>query len=311
MYYTPSIGNFANFPYNTLMIVFDGYQFAQEREDTLKQRVQILSGSIAIAAILFEEDKGSQLYTRLKKEAAERVGIRYHCLGFSMSDDLGKVLAQLKTLNEDSTVTGIIIQKPARGRWMEVTGKRADEYVTWWHALVSQINQTKDVDGLHPETLAAIQHGTWKQEKKVMPATVKAVLEILNVAKEQVTLPADPIYIILGRSDILGQPLFYELRNQGQKVEIIGSKELTTRVQSGQSLHDADVVISATGHPHLIVGGMIKQGAVVVDVGEPQPDVEFATVAPKAAFITPVPGGVGPVTVVSLLENAKVLAEIH
>lgn len=291
------------------MTIFDGNAFAQKKEAELKLRVESLRSqgtSLKIAAVLFEEDKGSQLYTRLKSEAAQRLGIGYEVESFSMLASTADVIAKIQELNTDATVTGIIIQKPWRQRWEEVAGPAATmdpasarSFSDWWHELVSQIDQHKDVDGLHPQTLRAIEEGNWRKNHRVMPATAKAVLDILNVAQLQ---PTQKI-IILGKSDLLGKPLYFELKNTGHTVEMIGTRELQQRFVSGQQLHDADVVISATGHANLITGEMVKTGAIVIDVGEPKPDVDFDSVAPKASFITPVPGGVGPVTVISLMEN--------
>src|SRR5579859_532546 len=293
------------------MFIFDGYTFAKEKEIILQQRVTELHQRgifPKIAAILFREDSGSQLYTRLKKEAAERVGIGYEVFEFSMRDEVEGVAAKIQEVCADATVTGLIVQKPARVVWEKVTNKK--NFGEWWLSLVSAIDPAKDVDGLSQETLAAIQRGTWKQESKVIPATAKAVLEILKVAAEKTGLQlSQATIIILGKSDLLGKPLFFELSNQKMNVELLGRKELVERITSGQKLHDADVVISATGQPNIITGDMIKTGAVVIDVGEPKGDVEFTTVSQKAAFMTPVPGGVGPLTVLSLLENSVSLSQ--
>jgi methylenetetrahydrofolate dehydrogenase (NADP+)/methenyltetrahydrofolate cyclohydrolase len=104
--------------------------------------------------------------------------------------------------------------------------------------------------------------------------------------------------VVVGRSELVGRPLAYYLKTKISKVEMIGSKDNIT-----QELINADIIVSATGQANLITGEMVKEGVIVIDVGEPRGDVEFASVAKKASFITPVPGGVGPVTVVSLLEN--------
>ncbi len=289
------------------MILFDGYQVAQLRETTLAKRVSDLKDQgkfLRIGAILFLEDAGSQLYTRLKQEAASRVGIEYQAYPFSMKNDPELIFPQIEKLNTDELISGIIIQKPLRSKWMEITGKSAEEFQTWWVKLVSHIEIFKDVDGLHPDTLQAVELGTWREEGKVLPATAQAVLEILKIAKESVDLDLESKYIILGKSDILGKPLFYELQNQGKHVEMIGTKELQERAKSGQFLKDSDVIISATGRPGLITGDLIKEGCVVIDVGEPKSDVDQNSVREKAAFLTPVPGGVGPMTVMCLMENA-------
>lgn len=293
------------------MILFDGYFTAQQREATLAVEVAKLAEQdifIDIRAILFEEDSGSQLYTRLKQEAAHRIGIEYEAIPFSMKTDVSLIVPILEKCNEDRKVTGIIIQKPSKAKWMEVTGKNAEDFQVWWHSLVSKIEIEKDVDGLHPDTLSAIKEGMWREEGLVMPATAQAVLDILKVAKQsddlEIELDLESKYIVLGKSDILGKPLFYELQNQGKQVEMIGSKELADRIVSGQKLLDADVIITATGRPGLVTGELVKYGCVVIDVGEPKSDVEQASVREKAAFLTPVPGGVGPMTVMCLLENA-------
>jgi methylenetetrahydrofolate dehydrogenase (NADP+) / methenyltetrahydrofolate cyclohydrolase len=288
------------------MTLFDGYEFAAEKERALQERVTSLrqqGKQIAVAAILFVEDKGSQLYTGLKQQAAERIGVDYQIHSFSMKDPLEKIQATINELNADQAITGIIIQKPWRQNWETVTGQNI--FAQWWHDLVSHIAIQKDVDGLHPETLEAVKQGVWYEEGKVLPATVKAVLSILESAQ----LLKSAKYLVIGKSDILGRPLAYELQNLGFQVELLGKKDLAQRMQSGQRITDADVIVSATGQLHLVTGDMIKPGAAVVDVGEPRPDVERESVEKVASFLTPVPGGVGPVTVISLLENAVELVE--
>ncbi len=296
------------------MHIFQGNQYAQTIEARLTPLVGDLKKRgilIKIVAILFQEDKGSRLYTRLKKEAAERIGMQYEIKTFSMEDDLQHVLQTLQELNKDETVTGIIIQKPAKAVWQTTTGGSADEFQTWWHTLVIAIDPHKDVDGLHPETLKHIEMGDWKEAGCVMPATAKACLTILQKAEEMLKIREEKKIVILGKSDILGKPLYYEFKNQQQDVEMIGSKELQERKQRGIDLKDADIIISATGREGLITGNLLKNDAIIIDVGEPKPDVDRTSVEEKAAFLTPVPGGVGPVTIVSLLENALFLAQKH
>lgn len=142
------------------MITFDGHAFARQKEAELTLKVDDLKKRHIfpkITALLFTEDKGSELYTNLKKQAAERIGMEYDVLSFSMSDDLQKVEESIRRLNEDAAVSGIIIQKPWRTRWVQVTGKAPEEFNEWWGNLVRQIDERKDVDGLHPATLEAIK----------------------------------------------------------------------------------------------------------------------------------------------------------
>lgn len=297
------------------MIIFDGIAVAAERETALREQVvawkQRTGRQIRVAAVLFVEDAGSQLYTRLKKEAAQRVGIEYEVSTFSFSDPLEEVLAKIGQLNADHHITGIIIQKPWRKTWVsqlqeagaEVT---SEDFSQWWHQLVSGLDPAKDVDGLHPSTHAAIQAGTWQSKGKVLPATVRAVLTILEQAG-QANLP-NGRYAVVGKSDLLGTPLAAVLRHQGKKVTLLGKKELTERVAEGSALRDFEIVVTSTGHANLIKGAWLQSGGIVVDVGEPKPDVDVSSLEDKLAFLTPVPGGVGPLTVVSLLENAFALA---
>lgn len=307
------------------MIVFDGITTASEKERQLQQKVESLEVQPHIAAIFFDEDAGSRLYSRLKSEAAERVGIKYELHQFSLKDPVEKVLLMLDTLNKNESITGIIIQKPTQSIWaLSLGAEQGSEtkkaYAEWWKQLVSGIALEKDVDGLHPVTLSAIEQNVWQEQGRVLPATCQAVIEILasyfgDVADAVVDAQNNDFVralaplknkkiIILGKSDLLGKPLYYYLHNVGCMPEMIGKKELLQKVQQGTGLQDADVIISATGNHNLVTGELVKEGVVVIDVGEPRPDVEFASVKDKAAFITPVPGGVGPMTVVCLLENA-------
>lgn len=307
------------------MIILDGITLAQQREATLREKVDSLptsSSQPTIAAVLFTEDPGSVLYTSKKSEAAQRVGMGYQIFPFSMLEEISVVQAQIQSLNDNPQITGIIIQKPTRKIWQDVYRQRFSgeelsklglNFNAWWMSLISEINPHKDVDGLHPSTLKALQENTWQEEGKVLPATCRAVISLLEEADQGLhsIFQSETQFVILGKSDLLGQPLFYYLKNQDLSVSLIGSKDLARRQEMGTDLHDTDVVISATGRPNLITGGMLKPGCVVIDVGEPQGDVDFESVKDKVAVITPVPGGVGPMTVVCLLENCYQLFISH
>lgn len=295
------------------MILFNGYHFAEVKEQALQARVAELKMQNihpSIGAVLFDEDAGSVLYTRLKQEAAVRVGIGYQVVHFSLTDAIEKIAEQLQKWNVDPAITGIIIQKPTRTVWNDTwLAKQATpplSFSKWWHQLTSLIAEKKDVDGLHPTTLAAIEKGTWRSEGRVLPATCRAVLSILDIAFSQITIsPQLSQVAIVGRSALLGLPLYYELTHRRyEKVKLIGKDDFDHYVEEGSFLPQADIWVSSTGQKHLITGSLVKKGAIVIDAGEPSPDVERVSVSERAAFLTPVPGGVGPVTIVSLLENA-------
>ena len=132
-----------------------------------------------IAAIFFREDTASALYTSLKKETAENLGIGYQAKAFSFITPTIEIQEYLESLNQDPSITGIIIQKPWTKKWLESVPN--GDFKKWWSSLVSHIatkrshGVNKDVDGLSPDTLAAIKHGTWMQEQMVLPATARAV----------------------------------------------------------------------------------------------------------------------------------------
>jgi len=279
------------------MKIFDGLKRAEEREKLLAAHLVELQlpKLLVVRAILFFEDAGSVLYTGLKREAADRLGMIYETREFSLNDATELIIAAIKKANDDEAVTGIIVQKPSRAVWQRVTGESSYKaYRDWWLALTTQIALNKDVDGLHPG------------QKLILPATCKAVLYILAEAlggdPKKIALENHKI-IIIGKSDLLGNPLYRELQKQGASVELLGKKELAARVSSGEKLLDATVIVSATGERGLITGEMISDGVVLIDVGEPYGDVDRLTVGEKPSFLTPVPGGVGPMTVISLMEN--------
>jgi len=290
----------------------DGYALALAREPGLAIRAQQLTASrenqpATIAAILFTEDAGSLLYTRLKREAAARLGIGYQVFEFSVTDPIEKVITQVLQLNLDSKITGIILQKPGRG------SRSPEEYKAWWQPLVAAIEPAKDVDGLTPTTLAKIKANEWRETGTVLPATCRAVLLILKhytrILELDIKAKAQLKVVILGRSELLGLPLAAELINRKYQVSLIGKSELNNMIEQKVFLKDFDIVVSATGQRSLITGDWLKPESLVIDVGEPQGDVDFKSVAPVASFVTPVPGGVGPLTVSCLMENSLDLLE--
>lgn len=309
--------------YNTCMNVFDGMAAAARKEAKVAVTVPLVTKQPHMAAVLFTEDEGSRLYSRLKKETAERVGIKYDLHQFSIKDELNIILETIEKLNNNADITGIIIQKPTKKVWaisleMEQGSELNQAYNKWWGSLVAAIDPQKDVDGLHPSILPMIQDGTWREQGRVLPATCQAVIDILssycgtiiNREPEEIN-PHSSLkclenkkIIILGKSDLLGKPLYYYLHFLDYSVEMIGSEELEQRKELGVSLTDADVIVTATGRQQLVTADMVREGAAIIDVGEPKPDADFEGLKEKAAFITPVPGGVGPLTVACLMENA-------
>lgn len=292
------------------MVIFNSAPLIEKIKTKLTERVIRLRAnnmSPKIAAVMYREDRGSQLYTSIKKDLAESLGIGYEVFEFSLRAGVEPVLAKLKELNNDPEVTGIILQKPMRKTWSEANYLEGEDreikkaYDLWWRLQTATLDPKKDVDGLHPSIIEVIANDQLLAQQRVLPATAKAVLTIL--AESKINL-YDKKIAIIGKSDLLGLPLYTYFLSKKYQVEMLGSQDLKARVEQGLALLDFDVVISATGVAGLITGSMLKPGVVVVDVGEPHGDIDFASVSEVAAFLTPVPGGVGPMTVVSLMENS-------
>lgn len=282
------------------MQVFSGEQFAASIEDQLQLAVEALRGREIrpkLAVLSFIDDPASRLYTRLKAESAWQAGIEHQVIEARL-DQSPAELAELvdRLIN---AAPAVMIQKPRKRIWAEVTSGEETEFANWWQGLVAKIPPNQDADGLAPATLVAIKENRWREQGLALPATARAILSILDEAPFRFGMKV----AIAGRSAIVGLPVYYELRNRGVEAEIFGRAALAERRQSSTQLQDFDVIISATGQPSLISGDMLKEGVIAIDVGEPKPDLDFSSVQAKASFITPVPGGVGPVTVVSLLQN--------
>lgn len=291
------------------MILFDGTTVAAVLEQEIIRQLQELARPITVCSFFFAEDAGSTLYTRLKTEAAERVGITYQSQQCSFSEPIAVLIERIRAVNSDPMVTGVLIQKPTKQTWDQFCPEenRVGEGHTfgeWWQSLTSALDPAKDVDGLSPDTLAVIAAGNWREQGRVLPATCRAVVSILVMLKEQYPEKEMQSASIVGVSDLLGTPLYHVLTQLGLEVQLLRRTDFLGKTQNGTQPLETDVVVSATGVPNLITGAHILPGAVVIDVGEPKPDVDQNSVAEKAFFLTPVPGGVGPLTVMCLLMNA-------
>lgn len=273
-----------------MVMIFDGNKFANHRKIILKEALGAFGKPLRVVSVYFREDKMGQVYTNLKAKAAQEVGIVFEGVELSFVQSAGELWSVVDTLSRRDEVNGLLIQKPNRQLWQDVRYEDLS-YEEWWGNLTGAIDPKKDVDCLTRVNLDKVYAG----ESDFLPATAKAVVSILNsvIASEM----NRKWIVVLGRSELVGKPLAAYLRQLKARVDMLGTKDDLSVVSM------ADVVISATGHPNLIIGEMMKEGVVVIDVGEPKGDMEFKSVSQKASFITPVPGGVGPVTVVSLLEN--------
>jgi methylenetetrahydrofolate dehydrogenase (NADP+)/methenyltetrahydrofolate cyclohydrolase len=260
-------------------IIFDGKKFAAEKEATLAVRILGLKARGVypkLASILVGNNSASQLYVNLKKKAAERIGAEVDIYLIKENSKPEDIILLIKTLNEDKTVHGIMVQMPLPGALLNSRLQ-----------VINAIKPEKDVDGL-------------KENSSFLHPTSKAVIQIIDEAKKQVPLKDSPCkVVVVGATGMVGRPLVRELKDE--KYEVIECNAETSKLK--EKTLQGDILVSTTGVPGIIKGNMVKAGAIVVDVGSPKGDVDFAEVSKKASFISPVPGGVGPVTISCLLEN--------
>lgn len=258
--------------------IFNGREFAADK--TLKLQKEVLELNTKgvfphLASIIIGDDPASKLYVGLKKKAGEAIGIQVDIYSLNRNTKKEEVIHLINTLNTDPGVNGIMVQLPIP----DPLGQFKDE-------IIEAIDDKKDVDGL-------------KEKSIYLHPTSKAVMDILDYA-----LSIDDVHgvittvCVVGATGMVGKPLVKELKEGGYEVLECDSttKDLATQTKK------ADIVISATGVMNLISSEMVKENAIIIDVGSPHGDFE-AGVSDVASFFTPVPGGVGPITIICLLEN--------
>jgi methylenetetrahydrofolate dehydrogenase (NADP+) / methenyltetrahydrofolate cyclohydrolase len=262
----------------------DGAALAARVRAELKDEVAEL-GEIGLATVLVGDDPASQVYIRLKHQAAEEVGIRPldHRLSQQTSEE--ELLELVGELNEDDSIDGILVQTPLPSQIDEARVMRA-------------IDPMKDVDGLHPFNAGQLFFG----RQTLVGATPLGIMRLLDEYRIPV---AGARAVVVGRSLIVGRPTAMLLLHANATVTICHSR---TDDLARQTL-DADILVAAVGHPGLVTADMVKLGATVIDVGITRTEAGLVGdvdpgVADVAAFLTPVPGGVGPMTIACLLVNA-------
>lgn len=293
--------------------VFNGKEFVVSKFEAVQRDVARFQARAqrapTILSIFPYEDDASVLYTKLKRRDAQSVGIKYATQPISLKEDAKVWMQAVQESNANPKVDGLIVQKPARSQFMQVTGKSKDQYFSWWSAISESLFLEKDVDGLSPHTLLElarvadqVQRGKQKAYSNldtfVLPATAQAVIDVaLEAVGNSVEELRKKKVVLLGTSVIVGRPAVYGFWMLGVKAEIYGSEADLVQV-----LPSADIIVSATGRADLISAEWIQQGSILLDVGAPKPEFQ-ATCYGKASFYTPVPGGIGPVTRACLLEN--------
>ncbi|MBP3221356.1 MAG: bifunctional methylenetetrahydrofolate dehydrogenase/methenyltetrahydrofolate cyclohydrolase FolD [Neisseriaceae bacterium] len=247
-----------------------------------------------LAVILVGDNPASHVYVRNKKNACEKVGFR--SLSYEKSADFSEaeLLALIDELNNDDTVDGILVQLPVPPH---IDSQK----------IIERIRPDKDVDGFHPYNIGRLA----VKMPLMRPCTPKGVMTML--AEYGIDVKGKNVTIV-GQSNIVGRPQALEMLMNRATITVCHTATKDLPAEVGR----ADIVVAAVGRPNCIKGEWIKDGAVVIDVGINRldngklcGDVEFATASEKASFITPVPGGVGPMTIASLLENTLEAAKLH
>lgn len=277
------------------MKILDGKAVSLKVKESVKVRADELKKfgvEPTLAVVLVGEDKASQTYVRAKEKACNEYGIKSVAHRLSENTTQNELLALINVLNLDDSIHGILVQLPLP--------KHIDTNV-----VLAAIDPRKDVDGFHAVNVGKLVSGL----DGFVPCTPLGVMEIL---KEYGIDVAGLNAVVIGRSNIVGKPMANLLLNASATVTITHSKTKNLN----EICKNADLIVAAIGKPFFLKADMVKDGAVVVDVGINRlddgrlvGDVDFENVAPKCSYITPVPGGVGPMTIAMLLNNTILAAQ--
>ena len=277
------------------MKILDGKAVSLKVKESVKVRADELKKfgvEPTLAVVLVGEDKASQTYVRAKEKACNEYGIKSVAHRLSENTTQNELLALINVLNLDDSIHGILVQLPLP--------KHIDTNV-----VLAAIDPRKDVDGFHAVNVGKLVSGL----DGFVPCTPLGVMEIL---KEYGIDVAGLNAVVIGRSNIVGKPMANLLLNASATVTITHSKTKNLK----EICKNADLIVAAIGKPFFLKTDMVKDGAVVVDVGINRlddgrlvGDVDFDEVAPKCSYITPVPGGVGPMTIAMLLNNTILAAQ--
>jgi len=287
------------------MVKLDGAGIAKEIQSELKEKVeQLKSSGIApsLAVLQVGDRPDSSTYIRMKRLAAEKIGITFQLLSYPESSTQEEIIQAIQKVNNDESIHGLIVQLPLPAHMDEAT-------------ITRYVSADKDVDGFHVENIGAL--ALRGQTPRFVSCTPQGCIELL--VRSGVSLEGKEA-VIVGRSNIVGVPMIHLLLEKNATVTVCHSR--TANV--ADKCRSADILVVAIGQAEFVKGDWVKEGAVVIDVGINSipddskksgyrlvGDVEYATAAERASLITPVPGGVGPMTVTMLLKNTVLAAEFQ
>lgn len=279
------------------MALISGKEVSQTVKDEIKSQTKLLKDkgiSVKLAVIIVGDDPASHIYVKNKKKACEYVG--FESLEYALDENTSEeeLLELIDKLNKDKTVNGILCQLPLP--------KHIDE-----KKIIDSISPLKDVDAFHPVNVGKIMIGDYE----FLPCTPAGIMRLIESTSYDVS---GKDCVIIGRSNIVGKPMAMLMLHKNATVTICHSR--TKNIE--EKIKNADIVIAAVGIPKFVKGDMVKDGALVIDVGINRTsdgklcgDVDFDEVSKKASFITPVPGGVGPMTISMLMQNTLKAAKLQ
>lgn len=269
------------------MTIIDGKKIANKLLENLKLKVQNYEKKAGLAVILANDNPASKVYVSTKEKRARELGFNSYVYKFDKKVTQDEIINLIKKLNNDPKIDGILVQLPLFEHLNEAE-------------LIETIAPNKDVDGFHPINVGKLNIGL---KPYAVPCTPKGIIKLL---KEYDINIEGKHAVVIGRSNIVGKPVAALLLKENATVTMAHSKTANL----AQITKSADIIISATGKANLVTDDMVKKGAVVVDVGIIKQednslvgDVDFNSTKDIAGFITPVPGGVGPMTIACLMEN--------
>ena len=281
-------------------MLIDGKEISKkilkEISSDLHQISKNLGRKPALSIILIGNNPASETYVNAKIKACSEVGIEGNLIRFDINVDSKTLIDQIEKLNKKIDIDGILLQLPVP--------KNLNE-----RELIEHISPLKDVDGLTAENIGLLNSGT----PRFIPATPYGIMEIFN--RIGVSLSGKKV-VIIGRSNIVGRPLFSLMSGRGENSNSTVTLCHSYTKNLSEFTLNADIIIAATGSANILDGSMIKEGAIIIDVGINRlddksrksgyrliGDVDFETANKKASYITPVPGGVGPMTITMLMKN--------
>ncbi len=266
------------------MEIMDGKNLSNIIKDDLRKEISMYVQTPILAVITIGDDEASKVYVNNKRKSCEQVGISFMHFDYLSEVKESVVINKIKELNKDVSVNGIIVQLPIPDHF------NVDK-------IINTIDVSKDVDGLTNESKARRMNN----KSSLIPCTTKGILELLDYYK--INIESKRV-VVVGRSELVGTPTYQECLKRNATVTICHSKT----IDLGSITKEADILIVATGHKYLIDKNMIKEGCVIIDVGISRDNGKLygdvnPNVSDKCSYLTPVPGGVGPMTVVMLLKN--------